>query len=86
MQARLASALAPVKFGSAIDVIVSALLFGLAHFGGGLAYVGLATLAGLGYGIAYARTQRIESAILTHFLLNAVHFVGFTFPFTKPPL
>ncbi|MES2949678.1 MAG: CPBP family intramembrane glutamic endopeptidase [Pseudomonadota bacterium] len=86
LQARLAGALASVKFGSAIAVSVSALLFGLAHFGGGLAYVGLATLAGLGYAIAYARTQRIESAILMHFLLNAVHFVGFTFPFIKPSL
>lgn len=83
LQDRLAGALASVRIGNAIAVAVSALLFGLAHFGGGPVYAGLATLAGFGYAIAYARTQRIESAILAHFLLNAVHFVGFTYPFVR---
>jgi membrane protease YdiL (CAAX protease family) len=39
-----------------------------------------ATLAGLGYAAAYLRSGRIEGAILTHFALNAVHFVAFTYP------
>ncbi|KQV85935.1 CPBP family intramembrane glutamic endopeptidase [Rhizobacter sp. Root1221] len=66
--------------GLALAVGVPAGLFGLAHAAGGWAYVGLATLAGVGYGIAYARTRRIEAAIATHFVLNAVHFVAFTYP------
>lgn len=64
-------------------VIFVGILFGLAHFAGGTTYVILASVAGIGYGYAYYRTGRIESAILTHFLLNSVHFVFFTYPFTK---
>lgn len=59
---------------------VAALLFGLAHAGGGPTYVVLSTVAGIGYGWAYLRTGRIEASILTHFALNAVHFFGFTYP------
>lgn len=39
-----------------------------------------ATLAGIGYGLAYWRSGRIEAAILTHFAVNAAHFVLFTYP------
>ncbi len=63
-----------------VAVVVAAVLFGLAHAGGGPLYMALAGLAGLGYGMAYAATRRIESAILVHFALNAVHFVGFAYP------
>jgi hypothetical protein len=63
-----------------LPVAVSSLLFGLAHGAGGPIYVALATLAGLGYALAYAVTRRIEAAVLTHFAVNAVHFLGFTYP------
>jgi membrane protease YdiL (CAAX protease family) len=58
----------------------AAVLFGLAHFDGGPTYVLLATLAGVFYGIAYHRTNRIEASILVHFGLNAVHFFFFNYP------
>ena len=61
-------------------LIAVSLLFGLVHTGGGIGYVVLATLAGMGYGYAFLRTQCIESAILVHFCVNAVHFIGFTYP------
>jgi membrane protease YdiL (CAAX protease family) len=61
-------------------IATSAVLFGLAHFGGGSTYVIAATLAGLGYALAYHRTQRIEAAMAVHFGLNAVHFLMFTYP------
>lgn len=80
LQARLASALARFRWGPWLAVAVSALLFGAAHLGGGLRYGILATIAGLGYAVAYQRTQRIEAAILVHIALNAVHFIGFTYP------
>ena len=64
----------------ALPLLVAAALFGLAHAPGGAAYATLATLAGLGYGGAYARTRRIEAAIAAHFLLNAAHFIGFSYP------
>lgn len=68
------------KMQTCFAVVTSALLFGLAHAGGGTKWVALAALAGLGYGAAYARTRRIESSILSHFLLNAIHFMLFTYP------
>lgn len=76
----LARACAGWRFGTALAVAVSTALFGLAHAGGGAALVALAALAGLGYAAAYLRSGRIEGAILTHFALNAVHFVAFTYP------
>ena len=38
------------------------------------------TIAGVGYAAAYARSRTVESAILAHFMLNAIRFVGFTYP------
>lgn len=62
-------------------VLGAAVLFGLAHFGGGVGYVLLATLAGIGYGLAYQISgQRLAAAILSHFALNLVHVVFFSYP------
>jgi len=63
-----------------IALFLSAFAFGLAHAGGGLAYVCISTLAGIGYGLAYQRSGRIEMAILTHFAVNITHFFLFTYP------
>lgn len=65
---------------AAIATVLSSVLFGLAHARGGAPLVLLATVAGLFYGLAYVRSRRIEGAILTHFALNAVHFLAFTYP------
>ncbi|NLW46303.1 MAG: CPBP family intramembrane metalloprotease [Firmicutes bacterium] len=43
-------------------------------------YVFIAALAGIGYGYAYHKTQRIETGILVHFALNLVHICCFTYP------
>lgn len=59
---------------------LAAVFFGLIHFAGGVKYVVLATVAGVCYGFVYQRTQSIEASILTHFALNFVHFVFFTYP------
>lgn len=66
----------------AVALLVSAALFGLAHFAGGPPYILLAFVAGAGYGLAYhAAGHRIEAAILTHFLLNIAHLGLFTYPY-----
>jgi membrane protease YdiL (CAAX protease family) len=80
LQDRLALSLARFRYGPLLAVACSALLFGAAHVAGGGAYVLLATVAGLGYAYAYYVTQRIEAAIIVHFAVNAVHFIGFTYP------
>lgn len=63
-----------------LPIVISAALFGLAHGAGGLTYVFLAGIAGLGYSAVYSVTRRIEAPILVHFLLNATHFIAFTYP------
>ena len=60
--------------------LAAAALFGLAHVGGGWIYVGLATLAGVGYGLVYALTRSIAAAALAHTALNLVHFLFFSYP------
>ena len=82
IQRQLSLALAGKSFGPWVAIGVSASLFGIAHFGGGLSYVALATAAGVGYGIVYHRTKSIEMSMLAHFALNATHFLLFTYPRT----
>jgi membrane protease YdiL (CAAX protease family) len=83
IQARIAASLTSVRHGGLIAAACSALLFGAAHLAGGPAYALLAFIAGLGYAYAYHKTQRIEAPILIHIALNAVHFIGFTYPYIK---
>lgn len=80
LQEKLSVALAGAKYGRHLAIACSAILFGLVHISGGLAYVGLATIAGLGYACIYSATRRIEVPIATHFLFNLIHFTCFTYP------
>ena len=68
------------RCAGAIAVAVAAALFGLAHIAGGWRYALLAGMAGVGYGLAYERTSQLEMSVLTHFSVNAVHFLLFTYP------
>ena len=72
------------KLSAAIAIAVTSLFFGLVHLGGGWKYALAATLAGVGYGIAYHRTQRVEGSMAVHFGLNATHFLLFTYPALAP--
>ena len=85
VQARLQHAWRDLRHGRRLALGVAAVLFGVAHAAGGAAYVGLATVAGAGYGLACQRAgNRIEAGILTHFALNATHFLLFTYPALAP--
>lgn len=68
------------RWATPVVVCIVALLFGLAHAAGGWQLIAFATLAGLGYSLAFAFTQRIEAAILVHFGINAIHLLLFTYP------
>jgi membrane protease YdiL (CAAX protease family) len=61
-------------------LLIASALFGAAHFAGGGSAIVLATIAGIGYGWIYWRTNRIEASILAHFLLNTTHILLFTYP------
>lgn len=83
MVQRYLSSISNARLYQLVIVVLVGVLFGLAHFGGGYIYVVLATVAGIGYGYVYYKSGRIETAILTHFLLNAAHVVFFTYPALK---
>ncbi|MFA8371232.1 type II CAAX prenyl endopeptidase Rce1 family protein [Burkholderia thailandensis] len=63
----------------ALALIAAALLFGAAHAAGGWQWVALATVAGVGYGLAY-RAGGLQAAVLAHVGLNLAHFGLFTYP------
>jgi len=83
IQKKLVTSLTKFRWGTAGGLIIASVLFGLAHAPGGWKYVVLATVAGMFYGAAYAKSERIEASILTHFSLNLVHFLFFTYPALK---
>jgi membrane protease YdiL (CAAX protease family) len=78
LQERLRALVARWPWWRWLPIALASVLFGLAHAGKGLVLAGLATLAGVGYGLACARTRRIEPAILTHFAVNTAHYFLFT--------
>lgn len=61
-------------------LMAASVAFGLVHVAGGWVWVGLATLAGLGYGLVYAATRQVLWAVLAHVAFNAVHLILFTYP------
>lgn len=68
------------KYSSYLVIGVVGVLFGLVHFQGGLVYVVLASIAGFIYGLAAYRLKSLEAAIFTHFTVNLIHIVFFTYP------
>jgi len=61
-------------------LVASSACFGLAHAAGGWAAAGLATVAGLGYGLVYVLTGSIVAAIAAHTALNLLHLLFFSYP------
>lgn len=61
---------------------LASFLFALFHLPAPPLYIGLCGIAGLFYGFAFQKTGRIEASIAVHFLLNLIHFLFFTYPFS----
>lgn len=59
------------RVGDRWAIAIAAVIFGLAH-APSVAYIVLATLAGLTYGWVYHRTGRVAAAAVTHTLVDAV--------------
>lgn len=68
-----------LPYGENLALLLASLLFGLVHLGAGWQWVLLASIAGVGYGLAY-RFGGLGAAIATHFGLNLLHFGLFTYP------
>jgi hypothetical protein len=68
------------RYGQYVSLLLVSIFFGVLHYSGGWKYILLATIAGIVYGYIYQKTKRIEASILTHFVLNTLHFLLFTYP------
>ncbi|MFP1823632.1 CPBP family intramembrane glutamic endopeptidase [Lonsdalea quercina] len=62
-------------------LIVTATLFGLAHFQAGSLMMIFAGLAGLIYGVAWWWSGRLWVSTAFHFALNLLHLLFFTYPY-----
>lgn len=64
-----------------ISLTGSSLVFALGYYAMGASHILLAFIAGLFYGGAYiASGRRVEASILTHFMVNFIHLLGFSYP------
>ena len=79
LQEALSRRLVEHPHGEALSIGVAAVLFGAVHVVGGLAYVVVTGLAGVGYGLAY-RKGGLEGAVLAHTTLSVLHLTLFTYP------
>jgi len=73
------------RISAFLPILVTSLLFGtllLGHLHGGVIYMTFAIISGLFYGYAYHVTNRLEAAILVHFIVNLCHFLLFSYPMT----
>ncbi len=80
LQSTLRNLLKPISNFSYTHIIISAIIFGLAHFAGGFTYIILASICGFFYGYTYYKTNSLLCSMLVHFGLNFSHFILFTYP------
>jgi membrane protease YdiL (CAAX protease family) len=80
IQNNIIKSLGNIKNAKIIGVIISSLIFGVFHLPAGILFALLAFVAGLIYGGIYLKTNRLESAILLHFLVNFIHLIFFSYP------
>lgn len=72
-----------IKRSEIIAIIITALVFGVLHWKGGIYYVVYGTIAGVMYGFIYHKSKSIIFTIVSHFVVNVVHIIFFTYPFLQ---
>jgi membrane protease YdiL (CAAX protease family) len=78
-QEALSRRFAEHRHGELFAIGIAAVLFGAVHVMGGLAYVLVTGLAGVGYGLAY-RKGGLEAAVMAHVTVSLLHFTLLTYP------
>lgn len=68
------------RFGIPVGVGVSSGLFGLSHLPLGWSFALIATLAGLGYGLALQVSGRLRMSLALHGAVNACHLLFLSYP------
>ena len=71
------------KYSFIIAIVISGVLFGLAHLSSGLIYTCIATVIGCSLAYIYYKTKNIYWPIFAHFTFNLTHFVFFTYPYNR---
>ncbi len=79
VQGGLQRLLGPRPDAAPLALLAAAVLFALAHLGGGWRWALLAGLAGVAYGAAW-RHGGLRAAVLAHFGLDALQFFLFVYP------
>ena len=81
LQNGLCKYLQNIKGGKLIALIFSSIIFTIAHiyWSPSLSILGFVFLSSLLYGGVYLISEKIESSILCHFLLNFVHMTFFSY-------
>lgn len=69
------------EYAAPLALFVSAATFALAHYAGGVYFIVIAFIAGLGYAAIYAKTRNLLDSILVHFLVNLTQIVLLTYPY-----
>lgn len=69
------------QYGDLVAVFLASLVFGFAHWNGGWAAMGLATVAGVFYGLCFYHTNNVRSSMTLHFMVNLTHAILFTYPY-----
>ncbi|NIF05723.1 CPBP family intramembrane metalloprotease [Chryseobacterium sp. Tr-659] len=72
-----------IKYPEVVGISIAAAAFGALHWQGGIYYMMYAAIAGAMYGIIYQKSKSIVFSIMSHFFLNLVHIIFFTYPFLK---
>jgi len=80
IQDNIIQALGNSKSSKIIGLILASFIFGIFHLPAGILFAALAFVAGLMYGGIYLKTNRLESAIGLHFLVNFIHLIFFSYP------
>lgn len=68
------------KYADILALIIASALFGLSHFNMGIIHALLCFVAGLIFGYGLTRSKRVEACMVSHFMLNMVHLIFFTYP------
>jgi membrane protease YdiL (CAAX protease family) len=83
VQGGLTKCLAGCRHGRTVALVVATAQLARRPASGGFAWLALAGVAGVGYGLAY-RYGGLRASVLAHFGLSAVHFFFFTYPMLDP--
>ncbi len=84
LQSMLIRHLGGYGWGTAVAIVLPALIHSIAHYPASLPYMGLVFVASAFYGWIYQRSKSLEMAVLGQWLLNSCHFLFFSYPSTVP--